>query len=386
MRRHQSPRRRCWTALSLPVLLVLGFLLVNVGSALGLEASLESTFGVARKGPPTEATGAAGTTKGSDGDAQKPNLKTLRKRAKAAREELEQATAEYRRGQQRLEEARQRLQRQRAEVRQAEARLRTLRESLEGVANAAYQDAPVSGFSRILTSENPRQTMRAAVDFAKLNREQQAAVREVRHLLQRRQALQANARHLAERAQARAAKLKNEKQQLKKKSRRLTDELMRRMRRMGLDVSPGERLPLSCRPEKVNFSGYANGLIPQSALCPLAQGDHALRADAAAAFAKLNVAYARRFGEALCVTDAYRSLAEQQRLYASKPGLAAVPGTSNHGRGLAVDLCGGVDKFGTQQFEWMKNHAPDYSWVHPDWASAGGSMPEPWHWEYTGGE
>lgn len=381
MRWRQSPSRRWWTVLSLPVLLVLGFLLVNVGSALGLETSLERTFGVARDAPPPKATG---TTAGSD--AHNPKLETLRKRAKAAREELEQATTEYRRGRQRLEEARQRLQQKRSEVSRAEARLRKLRESLEGVANAAYQDSRVSGFARILTSENPRQTMRAAVDFAKLNREQQAAVREVGHLLQRRQALQANARHLAERAQARAAKLKKEKQQLKKKSRRLTDELMQRMRRMGLDVSPGERLPLSCQPEKVNSSGYANGLIPQSALCPLAQGDHALRADAATAFAKLNVAYARRFGEALCVTDAYRSLDEQQRLYASKPGLAAVPGTSNHGRGLAVDLCGGVDRFGTEQFEWMQNHAPDYGWIHPDWASAGGSMPEPWHWEYTGGE
>jgi LAS superfamily LD-carboxypeptidase LdcB len=59
-----------------------------------------------------------------------------------------------------------------------------------------------------------------------------------------------------------------------------------------------------------------------------------------------------------------------------------VPGTSNHGWGLAVDLCGGVNLFGTAQTVWMQLNAGHYGWVHPDWAQAGGRNPEPWHWEF----
>jgi zinc D-Ala-D-Ala carboxypeptidase len=25
-----------------------------------------------------------------------------------------------------------------------------------------------------------------------------------------------------------------------------------------------------------------------------------------------------------------------------------------------------------------------YGWIHPSWAAAGGSRPEPWHFEYEG--
>jgi LAS superfamily LD-carboxypeptidase LdcB len=67
-----------------------------------------------------------------------------------------------------------------------------------------------------------------------------------------------------------------------------------------------------------------------------------------------------------------------------KPHLAATPGTSVHGWGLAVDLCGGVERFGTTQNTWLLAHAPAHGWSHPAWAAAGGSRPEPWHFEYAG--
>jgi LAS superfamily LD-carboxypeptidase LdcB len=63
---------------------------------------------------------------------------------------------------------------------------------------------------------------------------------------------------------------------------------------------------------------------------------------------------------------------------------AATPGRSHHGLGLAVDLCGGINSFGTAAHLWMVQHASLYGWYHPDWAGAGGSLPEPWHWEYAG--
>ncbi len=131
--------------------------------------------------------------------------------------------------------------------------------------------------------------------------------------------------------------------------------------------------------------GYANGAIPASALCPLSYAPgHLLRADAAAAFNRLTDAAKAARGVPVCVTDSYRSYSEQVRLYAEKPSLAAVPGTSNHGWGVAVDLCGGVQSYGTSAYLWMKANAPAYGWVHPSWAEPGGSRQEPWHWEYVG--
>jgi zinc D-Ala-D-Ala carboxypeptidase len=130
-----------------------------------------------------------------------------------------------------------------------------------------------------------------------------------------------------------------------------------------------------------------NGELPTSALCTLWDPKHHLRADAAVALAKLNVAYKQHFGSNICLTDSYRSIAEQRRLKAIKPGLAATPGTSEHGLGLAVDLCGGVESGGGARYEWLRANAGAYGWDNPDWALPGGSGPhEPWHWEFVAGE
>jgi cell wall-associated NlpC family hydrolase len=132
------------------------------------------------------------------------------------------------------------------------------------------------------------------------------------------------------------------------------------------------------------WGGYPNGLIPPSALCPLGVGSHALRCDAAAAYRALAEAFAASSGEPLCITDSYRTYAGQVRLYGEKPALAAVPGTSNHGWGLAVDLCGGVETFGTPEYAWMVANAGRFGWLHPTWADPGNGREEPWHWEYAG--
>ena len=86
----------------------------------------------------------------------------------------------------------------------------------------------------------------------------------------------------------------------------------------------------------------------------------------------------------MCVSDSYRTFAAQVRLYGVKPALAAVPGTSNHGWGLAVDLCGGLRSFGTAQYAWMAANAPRFGWSNPPWAAQGQGREEPWHWEFTG--
>ena len=133
-----------------------------------------------------------------------------------------------------------------------------------------------------------------------------------------------------------------------------------------------------------SWGGYPNGLIPPSAMCPLGTAAHTLRCDAAAAYRAMSAAFAGAFGTPICITDSYRTYAGQVRLYGQKPALAAVPGTSNHGWGLAVDLCGGVERFGTPQYDWMKANSGRFGFLHPDWAEPGNGREEPWHWEYAG--
>jgi LAS superfamily LD-carboxypeptidase LdcB len=131
--------------------------------------------------------------------------------------------------------------------------------------------------------------------------------------------------------------------------------------------------------------GQQNGNLDPASLCPLWQAPgHRLRGDAAAAFDRLSKYHASTLGSPLCVTDSYRSYSEQVSVYQRKPGLAAVPGSSNHGWGLAVDFCGGIQDFGSAAYQWMKANAGRFGWVHPDWAEPSGSKPEAWHWEFNG--
>jgi len=128
---------------------------------------------------------------------------------------------------------------------------------------------------------------------------------------------------------------------------------------------------------------YANGRLPEAALCRLpGTRGHELRPDAARAFVQLSAAYEAERGSPLCLTDSYRSYAQQVALARAKRGLAAPPGTSNHGSGIAVDLCGGIERFGTKAHAWMRANAGRFGWVHPTWAGPRGKRPEPWHWEY----
>jgi cell wall-associated NlpC family hydrolase len=129
------------------------------------------------------------------------------------------------------------------------------------------------------------------------------------------------------------------------------------------------------------WGGFPNGMIPESVLCKVASV-HLLRCDAAAGYTAMAAAYKTQFGSDLCITDSYRSFDLQVLTFQRKPGLAAVPGTSNHGWGLAVDLCGGIDSFGTPQYSWMAANAGRYGFVHPAWAEQGSDREEPWHWEF----
>lgn len=120
---------------------------------------------------------------------------------------------------------------------------------------------------------------------------------------------------------------------------------------------------------------YGNGRVPAAALQPIAQRGHRLWAPAAGAWDAL-VEAAAAAGFDLRITDSYRSyeqqvdLARRKGLY-KEGGLAAVPGTSNHGWGLAVD----ADVRDPALLAWLRQNGPMFGWHE--------RVPrEPWHWEY----
>lgn len=145
-----------------------------------------------------------------------------------------------------------------------------------------------------------------------------------------------------------------------------------------------ERAPLPGCTGRTPAAG-ANGELDPAALCTLWGTDiELLRADAATALAELNLAFRARFGRDLCVIDGYRSLAEQHTVKQQRGALAAVPGRSNHGWGLAIDLCP-ADTQG-EAWDWIGKNGAVYGWENPAWAQPGGSGPEErWHWEYAPG-
>lgn len=121
----------------------------------------------------------------------------------------------------------------------------------------------------------------------------------------------------------------------------------------------------------------SNGRLDEAALTPIG-GGHLLEPSAAAAFAAMRAAALADLGIDLVdrITDSYRTYAEQvavageKGLYA-QGGLAAAPGTSRHGLGLALDL-----DVGGPVGAWLHAHAARFGY---------GTIPrEPWHWEYGG--
>ena len=85
----------------------------------------------------------------------------------------------------------------------------------------------------------------------------------------------------------------------------------------------------------------SNGRLPSSVLAPIG-GGYYLRKDAAAAFNAMSREAQRRWGRPITVVAGYRTYARQVYFWnlwrAGRGNLAAHPGTSNHGWGLAVDL------------------------------------------------
>lgn len=129
-------------------------------------------------------------------------------------------------------------------------------------------------------------------------------------------------------------------------------------------------------PPPPELAALGNGRIPSQLLQQLGFGfgSHRLWPAAARAFQNLYVA-ALKDGITIGVTDSYRSyeaqvdVALRKGLY-KNGGLAATPGTSNHGWGLALDL-----KLTPAALAWMRANGPRFGYFE--------DVPrESWHWQF----
>jgi hypothetical protein len=129
-----------------------------------------------------------------------------------------------------------------------------------------------------------------------------------------------------------------------------------------------------------------NGNLTDAELCdlPFAPGAR-LSNRAAVALTALNDAFRDEFGTDIALVDSYRSLGRQYSVKESRGYLAARPGTSMHGLGLAIDLAGSVTG-NSAAYKWLVANGAAYGWENPPWARRGGSGNyEPWHFEFRPG-
>lgn len=351
-------------------------------------------------------------------------VQELRAQVDAVGQELADAAVAFEQGQVRLDELRQREFLSGLDTEQRQARAREVQQRVDALARAAYQqqarpstsawlkgDLQALGDYRYLQQrlggiaaghESDLAALTAAKATAQAVEEQRRADREAAQTLQarldadliglqqlaldRRAQLQSAADRLAA-AEAAEALQKAQADALQKAQ---ADAAARAAtaRAVGLRLG-GTFLPSAAGAGTgAACTGRAgpdvvNGFLPPQVLCPLAASGQRLEFTAAGPFEAMSSAYRARYGQPLCVTDSYRDYAGQVDVFRRKPGLAATPGRSQHGLGLAVDLCGGVQVFGSEAHRWMQANAATFGFVHPTWAQIGGSRPEPWHWEYA---
>lgn len=166
---------------------------------------------------------------------------------------------------------------------------------------------------------------------------------------------------------------------------------------MAVLVNKQRKLPENYSPTDLVFPN-----VPY--LLPEKSEKRKLRKEAATALEALFAA-AKADGISLAGVSAYRSHAYQKALfnrYVQKDGLekartySAVPGTSEHETGLAIDVsgidgkCAATSCFAdTKEAKWLAEHAQEYGFIirYPEGKEAiTGYIYEPWHLRYVGTE
>ncbi|GAA2906777.1 hypothetical protein GCM10010517_73010 [Streptosporangium fragile] len=309
------------------------------------------------------------------------NLTELRREAEKAAKDLEEATKALEQRRAQIRDSEKELSAKLRQLQEAERAFARIRQPLSDLVGLLYQQ-PIGGdVTGFLSGESDADTLRAMTGVTQLVAERQRILDDTSRLQQERERLAAEAQELRAANLLSEAQMAAEIETLRARSQKIVKSLTQALVKLGVKIDKKGQPAGGCDPTRTSsLTEFPNGLIPQAYLCPLQQKGNELRGDAALAFISLNEAYKRRFGKPMCVTDSYRSLAEQQSVYYRRPGFAAVPGRSNHGLGLAVDLCGGVERFRSPEFNWVEANGKKYGWIHPKWAYV--SPFEPWHWEY----
>jgi LAS superfamily LD-carboxypeptidase LdcB len=139
-------------------------------------------------------------------------------------------------------------------------------------------------------------------------------------------------------------------------------------------ASPTGTYKLNGKGVPTDLAAYGNGKIPASALERVGNTNHKLWAPAAQSLNQM-INDAKKDGVHIGITDSYRPYSEQvdlvrrKGLY-SQGGLAAKPGTSEHGWGMATDL-----DLNSKALSWMKQNGEKYGFEM--------NVPrENWHWAY----
>ena len=151
--------------------------------------------------------------------------------------------------------------------------------------------------------------------------------------------------------------------------------------------------------------GYQNGLIPSCALQPVVSLPNIrLHPQAAEQLGKLLIA-AKAANLSFSVGSSFRTYDQQASTRAARGIGAAVPGSSLHGWGTAIDISElyrlAERSINTQAgetilspsvharirssdplYKWLAVNGPKYGWVNPSWARNNQIPDECWHWEY----
>ncbi|WP_189243814.1 M15 family metallopeptidase [Planobispora rosea] len=309
------------------------------------------------------------------------SLTELRREAEKASKDLEVATRALEERRAEIQASERELTGKLRELQEAERAFAQVRQPLSEIVGVLYQQSGSNGLESFLAGNGDTSALRAMASTTHIVAQRNQVLQESSRLQAERERVAAQAQELRADNLLAEAQMNAEIETLKARSDKIVKTLTQALVKLGVKIDKSGQAANGCNPTRATLTGdFPNGLIPKLYLCPLQQRGHELRADAAIAFISLNEAYRKRFGRHMCVTDSYRSLAEQQSVYYRRPGLAAIPGRSNHGLGLAVDLCGGVQNFRSPQFNWLEANGKKFGWIHPQWAYV--SPFEPWHWEY----
>lgn len=147
-----------------------------------------------------------------------------------------------------------------------------------------------------------------------------------------------------------------------------------------------------------------NGKKPAGDLCPVPawalsawapNTTRYLGCSALQGFVEMNTAFKAKFGYNIRLDEGYRDLVTQNMYHLIYPyPRAAMPGTSNHGLGMAIDLEAETSavhvgshthyNFGSAADQWLTANGKNYGWDRPPYLDATGNNPEYWHYNYIG--